>query len=356
MLNSCAQEEWSFFSTDKRNLASHPARVTEGLRVARGLRAELRNDRHRFTHICCGSDSTGWGLREGLLHARLSRNARLPTLLHLHASALPELLARKGTESALLKSELRRIDALAVPTRSSADLLESIGVAAQRITVIPNFVPVPPWSPRATSSERPLRLLMIGSVEERKGFHVLLEALEALPAQTLPLQIDAYGPTKASSPLFDLWRERGEPHGLKFWGEVSPEAVREQLRSSDGLILPSMAECQPFALLEAMAASRPVMATRVGGIADLLRDGAGDCFAPGNPRELSRALVRWVEDPLHRENLARAGWERVRDEHSLTQGVRATQRAWDTTTDGRAGALLDPFLRDSEAGLVTSQA
>ena len=66
--------------------------------------------------------------------------------------------------------------------------------------------------------------------------------------------------------------------------------------------------------------------------------------------------MRWLEDPGYRESLARAGWERVRDEHSLTQGVRATQRAWDIATGGRAGALLDPFLRDREASLESTQA
>jgi glycosyltransferase involved in cell wall biosynthesis len=346
VLNSCVPQQWSLFPSDKKNLNSRPGRIAEGLRVARGLRKALSKTSDCFAHICCGSDSSGWGLREGILHARLSRNAGLPTLLHLHASALPELLTRKGTESALFKSELARIDALAVPTHSSATLLESIGVPSQRVAVIPNFVPVPPWNPSATNSQKPLRLLMIGSIEERKGFEVLLEALESLPSETPSLQIDAYGPCKVSTSVLARWKERGERHGLQFLGEVSPTMVGEQLRSSDGLLLPSLAECQPFVLLEAMASSRPVIATRVGGIAHLLRDGAGDCLEPGNPEELAQALVRWIEDPIRRDHLARSGWERVHNEHNMMTGVRATQRAWDIATNGQAGRMLDPFLQD----------
>ncbi len=126
-----------------------------------------------------------------------------------------------------------------------------------------------------------------------------------------------------------LWQARGEQVGLHFWGAVAPAQIQRALSESDGLILPSLAECQPFALLEAMAASRPVLASDCGGVGQLLAEGAGDCVLPGDATDLVGTLKRWVARPGHLERLARGGWERVRDRHSLPAGLAATHRAWD---------------------------
>jgi glycosyltransferase involved in cell wall biosynthesis len=331
-LANCAPNNWTFFPTDKAARVPLGGRLYLGLQIARALRAEVRRHPHSLAHIFCGSDSSGWGLREGLLHARLCRRAELPVLLHLHASALPQLLAHTRPESRLFVTALRRIDAVAVPSTSSAELLEARGLPAEKICIIPNSVPRRPWDPRESSKDSPLRLLLVGSIEPRKGIEVLLDALEKV-AQRRPgtIEVDAFGPPGVGDSQLLAWQTRGELVGLRFCGALSPEDVQRELRASDGLLLPSLAECQPFALLEAMAASRPVIASNCGGIAHLLRGGAGECIRAGDAQALADALMAWIDDPARLGDLARAGWDRVGEEHSLAEGLAATKEAWRTT-------------------------
>jgi len=170
---------------------------------------------------------------------------------------------------------------------------------------------------------------MVGTVEERKGFGVLLDALEVLKGQqSPPLIVDAYGPYATSPDTLAAWERRGAELGLRFHGPCPPDAIQTHLLASDGLLLPSYAECQPFVLLEAMAASKPVMASQVGGVDRLLRGGAGKVIPPGEAGALAEALLRWLEHPEECRELARGGWERVRDEHSITKGMEATLSAW----------------------------
>jgi len=341
-LDDCASTHWTFFATDKGGTLTLRERLSAGLRVARALRGDLRDGSHRLAHICCGSDVSGWGLREGLLHAGLCRRAGLRVLLHLHASALPQLLSPSRPERPLLMGRLHAMDALAVPSMTTRDLLLSYGLRADRICVLPNSVPLLPWSPNERSEDAPLQLVLVGSIEERKGIDVLLDALSKVAVRRPgALRVDAFGPSEVSAVQFQNWQKKGSSVGLQFHGAVSPEAVHEALVGSDGLLLPSLAECQPFALLEAMSASRPVIASETGGIAHLLRNDAGECVPPGDARTLAATLEAWIDAPQRRQALARTGWERVRDEHSLAVGLAATAAAWKLAAGKRwtAGSL-----------------
>lgn len=333
-LEGDSDPDWAFFPTDKAEANSLGGRLAAALRIARDLRRLLASGDHDLAHICCGSDSSGWGLREGLLHAGLCQRAGLRTLLHLHASALPQLLTQSGPSRHLFVRRLAALDGLAVPSEATRALLADCGIAEDRVCVIPNAVPLLPWAPWRRPPREAMRLLFVGSIEARKGIGVLLEALSLLALEHPgALRVDAYGPAAVSDEQFLRWKEAGKDVGLRFCGAVSPAEVQRALAQSCGLVLPSLAECQPFALLEAMAASRPVLATDCGGVSQLLGGGAGDCIPPGDAAALAVSLGAWLRSPERLEKLARTGWERVRDEHSIEAGLAATKAAWRLTVD-----------------------
>ncbi len=194
-LEGDATTDWAFFPTDKGAPTSLVGRLSAGLGLAHNLRRRLAEGDCEVAHICCGSDHSGWGLREGLLHSGVCQRAGLRTLLHLHASALPQLLSPDRVERRLLIGRLAAADALAVPSSATSNLLADCGIPQSRICVIPNSVPLLPWAPRPRRPDSPLRLLLVGSIEERKGIDVLLDALAQLAIdQPGQIQVDAYGP------------------------------------------------------------------------------------------------------------------------------------------------------------------
>lgn len=329
-LDGRESSRWALLPTDKAQPSRIGSRFQGGLKLARAIRRQLRESSPGLVHICCGSDASGWGLREGLLHARLSRAAGAQVLLHLHASGLPALLDARGLDALLLTRIAHEGIHLAVPSPATARLLEAAGVEGRLISVIPNGVTVPPITSAPTAAARePLQLLVIGSIERRKGIDVLLDALEDLStSHPGAIRITAIGPPATEAEELDRWRRRGADLGLQFEGPIPAEQVARRLVASDGLVLPSRAECLPFVLLEAMAASRPVLAASTGGIPDLLEGGAGDLVDPGDPAALADALRVWLDRPEHRHQLAAAGRQRVQQQYSTQTSMDATWAAW----------------------------
>jgi glycosyltransferase involved in cell wall biosynthesis len=112
-----------------------------------------------------------------------------------------------------------------------------------------------------------------------------------------------------------------ERHGVAdrvvFMGRRGPEAVARIVGACDALVLPSEVEGLPYVILEAMALSKAVVATRVYGIPEAVHDGeTGLLVAPGNVAELASALRTVIENSGLRERMGRAG--RARFEESFT--------------------------------------
>jgi glycosyltransferase involved in cell wall biosynthesis len=114
------------------------------------------------------------------------------------------------------------------------------------------------------------------------------------------------------------------------------EAVTQAL---DVAVMPSLREAQGLALLEAMAARRPVVASAVGGIPETVRDGAnGLLVPPADPQALATAIVRLARDARLRDRLAASGRRRVEDRFSMAASVRQVEAIYEEKLV-RAGVL-----------------
>jgi len=159
------------------------------------------------------------------------------------------------------------------------------------------------------------RLVFVGRLTAIKGVRVLLDALAQarLPAAELTLVGD--GDERAA--LEAEARRLGLT--ARFLGYRAQAEVAAELARADALVLPSFAEGVPVVLMEAMAAGRPVIATRVGGVAELVEDGAsGFLVAPGDAAGLAGALARLAALPAEaRAAMGAHGRETVRAEFDI---------------------------------------
>lgn len=151
------------------------------------------------------------------------------------------------------------------------------------------------------------RLLAVGRVEPRKGFATAVQALEFLPAET-QLRIAGVAEPAHLADLHALARSVGAADRVQI--EAVPRAALRQLYAeADAVLFPSSWE-EPFGLvpLEAMTQATPVVATRRGGSAEFLVDGA-NClaFPAGDPAALAAAVQRLAGDPALRLRLAEEG-------------------------------------------------
>ncbi len=165
------------------------------------------------------------------------------------------------------------------------------------------------------TGERPMQLLFVGRLDPVKGLRVLLEAFEAAHAEVPDLSLSVIGDGSDRS---WLETEAARIGAVDVLGYKSQAEVAKALGASDVLVLPSFAEGVPVALMEAMVSSRPVIATRVGGVAELVEDGvSGRLVAPGDARALAAAMVEVAQSPARRRTMGQAGRAKVLAEFDI---------------------------------------
>lgn len=206
---------------------------------------------------------------------------------------------------------------------NSRDLAETLvreeNVPAHRVEVIPNGVEIP--AETADPARRPARGIVVANLIGYKGHADLIEALALLPA---PPRVCLVGDGPERERLTRLIAERGLGEVVRLAGAV-PDA-RAVLRDYQFAVLPSHSEGLPNAVLEAMAAGLPVVATAVGGVPEIVEDGVtGLLVPPRAPAELAVAIRRLAEEPLLRQRMGRAG--RTAVERSSVEDCAARHEA-----------------------------
>ena len=155
----------------------------------------------------------------------------------------------------------------------------------------------------------------IGRLAPEKGLHYLLRAAKAI-LNTLPsvsFVLCGEGPERSS--LQALASQLGIEKNVFFLGQRSD--IPDLYSSFDVAVLPSLTEGTPLAILEAMAAKRPIVASRVGGIPKIIEDErCGLLVEPGNAKELGAALLRLLRSSEQRLCLGQAGFDVVQSKYS----------------------------------------
>ena len=165
------------------------------------------------------------------------------------------------------------------------------------------------WKPPA-----PFVLVTVGGLDQPyKGTAILLEAISVLRRSAQPVRLRIVGGGR----LLPQFRQQCESLGLatdvEFLGQQDATGVRAALDSAHLFVLPSLTEGLPRALLEAMARGLPAVATRVGGVPELL---AADCLvAPGDAHELASRIVAMMADPVGRRRCGEANRAHARVHH-----------------------------------------
>ena len=185
-------------------------------------------------------------------------------------------------------------------------------------------------------AEQGMKLLFVGRLDPVKGLRVLLEAFDAARARVSGITLSIIGDGE-DRPFVEAEAKR--IGGIEVLGYRSQDYVAERLGQSDVLVLPSFAEGVPVALMEAMVSARPVIATRVGGVQELVEDGvSGRIVAPGDVEALAEAITDLAADPDRRPAMGAAGRAKVEAEFDIDQ-----EAVWlKTLFEGGGGDALRP--------------
>ncbi|MCY1684619.1 glycosyltransferase family 4 protein [Kocuria sp. SL71] len=275
----------SFFSAASRCLQPHASRVQVFSVASRG---------------------STW---RKLILTSLVRLRNSPYVLHLHGGGYTDFLRSQPRPLRwLIRSMFCGAARVIVLGETWAEfVVRDLDVQQERIVVLPNAVPGPSRLPMRAA---PVRLVFAGRVGRGKGAPELLEAWSRISAgrdAVLVLAGDLDDPDGSIRAAVD----RAERVELTGW--LDAEALQDQLRRAQILVLPSRAENLPLSLLEGMAWGLAPVVTPVGAVPEVVDDGENGMLVPvGDPEALSQALATLLDDNARRTRMgdaARVTWE-----------------------------------------------
>jgi glycosyltransferase involved in cell wall biosynthesis len=186
----------------------------------------------------------------------------------------------------------------------------------------------PPVSRRDIAvDENDIVLALIGRLHKQKGHLLLLKALPFILPEAPRIKVIFCGEGEEETFLRGMVENMGLAGHVRFLGII--ENASRILPLVDILVLPSHWEGMPHVVLEAMAAGRPVVASRIEGLDELVEDGkTGLLFLSGDPRSLAEALLKLINNSELARNLGKAARERVMKKFQLKETVQNTVRLY----------------------------
>ncbi len=195
-------------------------------------------------------------------------------------------------------------------------LVNDYGMPSEKITVIPPGVDLSLWPSRSTQTAhdttRPVKLLFVGGDFKRKGGDVLVECFQRHFQERCELHLVTQEQVAPGPNLFVY-------NGVK----PKSETLTRLFAEADLFVFPTLADCAPVAVTEALAASLPVISTRVGAIPESVQDGkTGLLVDAGNGEHLRQALEWMLDHPEQRMEMGRLGRRLIEADYDAEKNCR----------------------------------
>ena len=230
----------------------------------------------------------------------------------------------------------RRVDGVVAISRSVLDCLSEAGVNRRSIRLIYSGIDPMPYTglqSDAHGATDSAVVAMLAVLQERKGHRFLLDAARMLKGRGRKIRYVFAGDGSLKTQLQTLVQTLGLQEEVSFVGFVKD--VPKFLSSIDVLVLPSLYEGLGVAALEGMAAGKPVVATRVGGLAESIVDGeTGFLVPPEDGAALADAIDRLVADPSMARAMGRKGSARVLSNFTIEQMASQNEAYYYALLDG----------------------
>ncbi len=301
----------------------HPLSIRNSIDFAAGMR--LRNLLTRAHY--------------DVVHFHTSRAHSMAPFARGHAPALIVTRRMDYRPNRLFAPYLfnRAVDAVAAISGRVADLLSEAGVARDHIQIIPSgvdcehFRPASPFEHDAARARLGIRsgdflVGTVGMLEERKGHRYLLEAIATVNRardEASRIKCAIAGDGAMRDELANLARDSGIANDILFLGMLADS--RQLLDAIDAFVFPSLKEGLGVALLEAMACGLPVIASRAGGVIDVVEDAHnGVMVSPGDALPIANAIEALANNVARRAEFGTAARRQIVKNFSMDAMTRKT--------------------------------
>lgn len=203
---------------------------------------------------------------------------------------------------------------IAVSKATAEETVRFYRLPKERVVAIHNGIDLPSSTDLREENEEHT-ILSVGRLTWRKGYKYLIEAMPNVLSEYPNAKLLLVGEGDQRMPLVQHARKLGIENSVLFLGKVSAERLHSLYHEADVYVQPSLYEPLGITILEAMSMRKPVVASRVGGIPELITNGVeGLLVEPGNSLQLARAIANILADSSCRRRFASNARKRVEKE------------------------------------------
>ncbi len=293
------------------------------LAAARDAGAKVVLQLHNVRLFC----AIGVAARDGGPCFRCHHRQTLPGLMLNCRGSLPEAAVYAASLARHQPAVLAGVDRFVVPSRYAAGQVVKLGLPADRVAVLPHFLPDAAFAQHSVADEGRYALLA-ARLSVEKGVDT---AVEAAALSGVPLRVAGEGP--AAAHLRELVARLAAP--VEFLGRLERDELQHQLAGAAMLVMPSRYhEFAGYAALEAMGAGVPVVVTTLGAPPELA--GHEHSVAPNDPGDLAGRMSALWDDPDRRGRDGDALLARASDRYGERRHVRALLTLYERLAEGQA--------------------
>lgn len=258
------------------------------------LAKTFSDDNNTLFHI---QTSRKWTLMKDLLLAKTAKKkCHLKTIMTIHYAELKDILYTNRILKTLQLRLLRKyVDHVIFLSEMTAREFNKMGYPKEKCSVEYTFHDFSISDHISKKNNKKLKILFVGSLDNRKGIVDLLLALSKLKKEKWELTICGMLTDESIRKTYnELISEMQDK--VTFRGYVSGEKKRRVFEEADVLILPSYGEGMPIVIMEAMASGCAIISTKVGAIPEVIRENNGVLITPGDISSLKNAILYYYKD------------------------------------------------------------
>jgi glycosyltransferase involved in cell wall biosynthesis len=215
------------------------------------------------------------------------------------------------------KNSLKKMDFFIAISNFMKNLLRNEGISKERIAVVPNPVELKEFFNLQSKKHKIPKILFLGAYETFKGPQILLEALKDLKDEKF--KCDFYGSGSLKERLERMVKNFKVEDKVKINNPVEYSEIPGLYEQHDLIVFPSLWP-EPFGriAIEAMAAGKPIIASKIGGIVDIIENGKnGFLTKPGDYKELRKNLEKLIKNKKLRKKIGKEGRKSVREKYAV---------------------------------------
>lgn len=254
-------------------------------------------EKHDFNLI-----NAHWVFPDGVAAVRIARKLKLPIMITAHGCDI-NLYSTYRLRRIQIRYALQKSDKMSVVSSALKEKAITLGISEQKLRVIPNGVDLDLFAPMDQASCRgqlglPLDariILFVGALDPVKGLKYLLEAIAQIYNSHKDLLVAIVGDGPLRQALTQKTQELGLMNKVTFYGAMPHDKIPLWMNACDLFCLPSLREGWPCVLMEVLACGKPVVASRVGGVPEIVTEKNGYMINAQDVTQLAQGLTEALQ-------------------------------------------------------------